>query len=170
MHTGGHGHAATWLHASGRRPCVLRLAARARSSPCLENALSLAHAAFAFAWAQRPEARCHGLRRGRRSYAMWLRASGPRPCVLRLAARARSSPCLGNALSLAHAAFAFAWAQRPEARCHGLRRDAAATPCGCAPPAAGAACRVPRRVPMAGPCPSSGWRSSKWVSACAAIS
>ncbi len=63
MHTGGHGHAATWLHASGRRPCVLRLAARARSSPCLGNALSLAHAAFTFAWAQRPEARCHGLRR-----------------------------------------------------------------------------------------------------------
>ena len=67
---------------------------------------------------------------GRRSYATWLRASGRRPCVLRLAARARSSPCLGNALSLAHAAFAFAWAQRPEARCHGLRRDAAATPQG----------------------------------------
>ena len=43
---------------------------------------------------------------GRRSYATWLRASGRRPCVLRLAARARSSPCLRNAPGWARAVFA----------------------------------------------------------------
>ena len=33
-----------------------------------------------------------------------------------------------------NAPFTFAWAQRPEARCHGLLRDAAATRCSCASP------------------------------------
>jgi len=134
---------AMWLRASGRRPCVPRLAARVngwtmrRDLPCA--CIRFCMGAAAGGALSRPAAR-------RGSYATWLRASGRRPCVLRPAARARSSPCLENALSLAHAGFAFDWAQRPEARCHGLRRDAAATPRGCAPSAAGRARRVPRRV------------------------
>ncbi len=77
------------------------------------------------------------------------------PQAVRAASRSAcqvAGPCLGNALSLAHAEFTFAWAQRPEARCHGLRRDAAATPRGCVPPAAGRACRVSRREPSGCSC------------------
>ena len=60
-------------------------------------------------------------------HAKWLRASGRRPCESRLAARASGWPILeasvGHCLHLASAL-------RPEARSHGLPRDAAATPRG----------------------------------------
>jgi len=60
-------------------------------------------------------------------HAKWLRASGRRPCEPRFAARASGWPILeasvGHCLHLASAL-------RPEARSHGLPRDAAATPRG----------------------------------------
>ena len=120
----------------------------------MEKALSLAHAAFAFAWAKRPEARCHGLPRDAAATACretrQLRhvAACLRPQAVRAASRSacHELPILRDS-SCACIHFRMGAAARGAQTRPAARRDRHAT--GCVPPAAGRACCVSQRVPMA---------------------